>query len=58
MTEDADAPPARLADISDVVCPPYDVINDAQREALLSDLGPRLDELAVAVDLLRSELLG
>jgi PadR family transcriptional regulator PadR len=30
----------------------------AQREALLGDLGPRLDELAVAVDLLRRELLG
>ena len=30
----------------------------AQREALVSDLGPRLDELAVAVDLLRRELLG
>ena len=35
-TEDAEAPPARLADISDVVCPPYDVISDAQREALLA----------------------
>jgi PadR family transcriptional regulator, regulatory protein PadR len=30
----------------------------AQRDALVSELGPRLDELAVAVDLLRGELLG
>jgi PadR family transcriptional regulator PadR len=29
-----------------------------ERARLLSELGPRLDELAVAVDLLRSELLG
>jgi DNA-binding PadR family transcriptional regulator len=29
-----------------------------QRDALVSELGPRLDELAVAVDLLRRELLG
>jgi DNA-binding PadR family transcriptional regulator len=31
---------------------------DARRKALVAELGPRLDELAVAVDLLRSELLG
>ncbi len=30
----------------------------AQRDTLVSELGPRLDELAVAVDLLRRELLG
>jgi DNA-binding PadR family transcriptional regulator len=30
----------------------------AQRDALISELGPRLDELAVAVDMLRRELLG
>jgi DNA-binding PadR family transcriptional regulator len=29
-----------------------------QRDTLVSELGPRLDDLAVAVDLLRSELLG
>jgi len=29
-----------------------------QRDALVAELGPRLDELAVAVDLLRRELLG
>ncbi len=31
---------------------------EQQRDALASELGPRLDELAVAVDLLRRELLG
>jgi DNA-binding PadR family transcriptional regulator len=30
----------------------------AQRDALISEFGPRLDELAVAVDMLRRELLG
>ena len=29
-----------------------------QRDTLVSELGPRLDDLAVAVDLLRRELLG
>jgi DNA-binding PadR family transcriptional regulator len=29
-----------------------------QRDALISELGPRLDELAVALDILRRELLG
>jgi PadR family transcriptional regulator PadR len=29
-----------------------------QRDALIAEVGPRLDELAVAVDLLRHELLG
>jgi uncharacterized protein (DUF1015 family) len=33
--DDEDAAPSRLADLSDVVCPPYDVITDAQRAALL-----------------------
>ena len=31
---------------------------EGERDALLVDLGPRLDELAVVVDLLRGELLG
>jgi uncharacterized protein (DUF1015 family) len=35
LPEDADAPPANLADVSDVVCPPYDVISDLQRDELL-----------------------
>jgi uncharacterized protein (DUF1015 family) len=34
LGEDADAPPAHLADVTDVACPPYDVISDAQREEL------------------------
>ena len=29
------APPARVADLTDVVCPPYDVIDDAERRELL-----------------------
>ena len=33
--EDADAAPVRVADLTDVVCPPYDVISDPQRQALL-----------------------
>ena len=35
LPEDADAPPLRLADLTDVVCPPYDVISDGMRETLL-----------------------
>ena len=34
--EDAGAPPARVADVTDVVCPPYDVIDEAGRRALLA----------------------
>lgn len=30
----------------------------AERDRLVSEIGPRLDELAIAVDLLRAELLG
>jgi DNA-binding PadR family transcriptional regulator len=30
----------------------------AERELLVSELGPRLDELAVALEVLRRELLG
>lgn len=36
IPEDAVAPPPRLADITDVVCPPYDVITDEQRAELLA----------------------
>ncbi len=36
LADDADTPPTRLADITDLVCPPYDVITDAQREELLA----------------------
>ena len=35
IADDDDAAPTRLADITDVVCPLYDVIDEAQREALL-----------------------
>ncbi|MGI8930070.1 MAG: DUF1015 domain-containing protein, partial [Candidatus Limnocylindria bacterium] len=34
--DDAVAHPPRVADITDVVCPPYDVIDEAQRKALLA----------------------
>jgi hypothetical protein len=30
------ASPGRVADLTDLVCPPYDVINDSQRAALLA----------------------
>jgi uncharacterized protein (DUF1015 family) len=36
IAEDAEAPPATVADLTDVVCPPYDVIDDAQRTGLLA----------------------
>ncbi len=29
LADDGVAPPAQLADVTDVVCPPYDVIDDA-----------------------------
>ncbi len=34
--DDADAAPPRVADLTDLACPPYDVIGDAQRADLLS----------------------
>ena len=36
LPADADAPPARLADLTDLSCPPYDVISDEQRRELLA----------------------
>jgi uncharacterized protein (DUF1015 family) len=36
IADDDEAPPARVADVSDVACPPYDVISDDQRQALLA----------------------
>ena len=36
MAEDVDAAPVRVADVTDVVCPPYDVIDEAQRRSLLA----------------------
>ena len=34
--DDADAPPGPVADLTDVACPPYDVIDDDQRRELLA----------------------
>jgi len=36
LADDADAPPARVVDLTELACPPYDVISDAQREELLA----------------------
>jgi uncharacterized protein (DUF1015 family) len=47
LADDTNAPPARLADITDLVCPPYDVITDDQRRELLA----RDDRNAVALEL-------
>ena len=35
LAHDDEAPSARVADLTDVVCPPYDVIDDAKRGELL-----------------------
>jgi uncharacterized protein (DUF1015 family) len=35
LADDAGAPPTRVADLTDLACPPYDVISDAQRQRLL-----------------------
>src|SRR6187200_1161844 len=35
LPDDAAAAPTRVADLTDLACPPYDVIGDAQREELL-----------------------
>ena len=36
LSDDADAPPQRVADLTDLACPPYDVIDEAQRRDLLA----------------------
>lgn len=36
LADDAGAPPTRLADITDLACPPYDVIAESQRKELLA----------------------
>ena len=36
LADDAEAPPAAIADLTDLVCPPYDVISADQRNALLA----------------------
>jgi len=35
LSHDDRAPPARLADLTDLACPPYDVIGDAKRRELI-----------------------
>jgi uncharacterized protein (DUF1015 family) len=62
---DADPPPQKVADLTDVVCPPYDVIDDAMREELLErdahnavrlELSPEPDPHAGAAATLRTWL--
>ncbi|MDQ3689536.1 MAG: DUF1015 domain-containing protein [Chloroflexota bacterium] len=36
LKDDDEAPPAGLADLTDVVCPPYDVIDDQKRHELIA----------------------
>ena len=36
LADDAEAPPTAVADLSDLVCPPYDVISEDQRHVLLA----------------------
>jgi uncharacterized protein (DUF1015 family) len=36
LADDDDAPPTRLADLTDLACPPYDVIDAAMRRELLA----------------------
>jgi uncharacterized protein (DUF1015 family) len=63
--EDDDAPPASVADVTDVVCPPYDVIGDELRRALLDrhdrnavrlEYSAERDPHAAAAETLRSWL--
>ena len=63
LAEDADAAPARLADLSDIACPPYDVIGDAERAELLArsernavrlEFNAESDPHAAAADALRA----
>ena len=62
LADDAEAPPTRVADVTDVVCPPYDVVDDEAREALLArhprnairlELSPDPDPHAAAATTLR-----
>ena len=34
--DDGEVPPAAVADLTDVACPPYDVIDEAERQGLLA----------------------
>ena len=47
IPDDVDAPPTRIADVTDLVCPPYDVIDDDEQAALLA----RHDRNAVRLEL-------
>jgi uncharacterized protein (DUF1015 family) len=47
LPDDAEAPPTRLADLTDLACPPYDVIDERTRAALLA----RHDHNAVRLEL-------
>ncbi|HUF07570.1 MAG TPA: DUF1015 domain-containing protein [Candidatus Binatia bacterium] len=47
LPDDEGAPPTRLADLTDLCCPPYDVIGEAERLALLE----RHDRNAVRLEL-------
>ncbi len=61
LPEDADAPPARVADVSDLACPPYDVVDGEMRRELLArdghnairlELSPEADPHAAAAEAL------
>ena len=65
MPDDAVAAPGRLADLTDLACPPYDVIDDAQRDELLGrhprnavrlELSPEPDPHAAAAETLAAWL--
>jgi uncharacterized protein (DUF1015 family) len=47
LAEDRDAPPTRVADLTDIACPPYDVIDEPTRRVLLA----RDEHNAVRVEL-------
>jgi uncharacterized protein (DUF1015 family) len=62
LSDDDVAPPARLADITDVACPPYDVIDEPTRRQLLDrhdrnavrlEYSAHLDPYAAAKETLR-----
>ena len=65
VPDDADAPPPRLVDLTDLACPPYDVITRAQQRELLDrhernavrlELNPERDPHAAAASTLTAWL--
>jgi uncharacterized protein (DUF1015 family) len=63
VDEDAEAAPAAVADLTDVACPPYDVISEPQQRELLArhdrnavrlELSPEPDPHAAAAAVLRA----